>query len=195
MSRPTVQIKLNTFFVNFAFDQKLQIQFQSLQNIVNKSLIRSIELSMNPEVPIRKRKYLYTIEQKRSILKEQERNKSSNTCIAQKYNVNESAIRKWKKAIDIDVQESKDSKRKTIHAGKESKGIHLEGDICQWIDNALDSELDLTAEQVAFEILKLDPDFCGGDLKRTRKWVYPFLVRNGYSIQQTMISTNKISNN
>jgi hypothetical protein len=156
----------------------------SLQITSKKIAIKSRVLSMNPEVPIQKRKFLYTIGQKRLILKEQESTKCTNTFIAQKYNVNESSIRKWKKFIDTDVQVVEDSKKKTMHAGKESMGAHLEGDLCQWIDNSRGLELDLTPEQVAFEIMKLDPEFCAGDLKRIRKWVYHFLVRNGYSIRQ-----------
>ena len=69
---------------------------------------------MNPEVPIQKRKFLYTIGQKRLILKEQESTKCTNTFIAQKYNVNESSIRKWKKFIDTNVQVVEDSKKKTM---------------------------------------------------------------------------------
>jgi hypothetical protein len=90
---------------------------------------------MNPEVPIQKRKFLYTIGQKRLILKEQESTKCTNTFIAGQYNVNESSIRKWKRIIDTDVQMIEDSKKKTMHAGKESMSVHLEGDLCQWIDN------------------------------------------------------------
>jgi hypothetical protein len=78
-----------------------------------------------------------------------------------------------------------------MYAGKESMGAHLEGDLCQWIDNSRELELDLTPEQVAFEIMKLDPEFCADDLKRIRKWVYHFLVRNGYSIRQKSILLKK----
>ena len=150
---------------------------------------------MNPEIRIRKRKFLYTIDEKRLILQEQDQTKATNLSIGAKYNVNESQIRKWRKAIDVYIENDAPefTKQKTLHPGKTSKGEHLEADLCQWIDNSRDMELDLTAEQVAFEIAKLDPEFYGGDIQQIRKWVYPFLVRNGYSIRQKTHIAQKYS--
>jgi hypothetical protein len=39
---------------------------------------------------------------------EKHKTNAKNTCIAAKYNVNESAIRKWRKAIDVDVEITND---------------------------------------------------------------------------------------
>jgi hypothetical protein len=54
-------------------------------------------------IKVSERKYLYTIEQKRAILKEQQVTGESNRAIGIRYKVGESSFRKWKKRIDIHV--------------------------------------------------------------------------------------------
>ena len=70
-------------------------------------------LSANPAIHIRKRKYLYTIKEKQAILKEQNQSKESNLSIARKYNVNESSVRKWRKTIDVDITMDENIKQLT----------------------------------------------------------------------------------
>ena len=71
-----------------------------------------------PKVKVRERQFKYNLIEKRSILLEQKHTGCSNVSIAKKYQVRESAIRKWRKVIDTDIEPSAidlESKQKTVH--------------------------------------------------------------------------------
>jgi hypothetical protein len=133
-----------------------------------------------PLVPVKKRIYLYNLDQKREILLHQRLTKKSNIEIGNIYNVGESAIRKWAKNIDIDIDLEQKSSKLTMHSGRKSVGDHLESDLCDFIDGLRDQEHIVTPELCAFEVFKMDPEFKDGDIKKIRRWIYPFLDRNGY---------------
>ncbi len=75
------------------------------------------------------------------------------------------------------------SPQKPVHPGRPSLGKDLEGDLCSWIDDKRSLDLDVTPEQVAFEVLKMQPEFFNEAFLKVRRWVYRFLVRNDYSMR------------
>lgn len=151
------------------------------------------------QVNPKKRVFKYTLKDKQFILRELKHEEASNNgmskrAIARKYGIDESSLRQWQKSIDLTEDVTFPSNNLTLHTGKPSKGEHLEGPICFFIDSLREKRCDITVELLAFEVMKIDPSFLDKKFVPIRKWLYSFLRRNNYSIREKTHVAQKVIN-
>jgi hypothetical protein len=106
---------------------------------------------------------------------------TSQADICQMYNIPKGTLSGWKKQIDLELNYEKG--KFTKHSGPKSKGEHLENVVDSFIEGQEQGQKECTVDLIALEILKFDPEFQNGNFGNVKRWLYPYLNRNGFSIR------------
>jgi hypothetical protein len=135
-------------------------------------------MNLSP-VHVRQRNYNFDLSEKKKLLLLAAETSQASVC--KLHNIPKGTFSGWKQQIDLDLDYEKG--KFTKHPGRKSKGEHLENVIDSFIEGQEQGQKECTVDLIALEILKFDPEFQDGDFGNVKRWLYPYLKRNGFSIR------------
>lgn len=130
-------------------------------------------------VRVRQRNYNFDLSEKKKLLILARETSQASVC--KLYKIPKGTLSGWKNQIDLDLDYEKG--KFTMHPGRKSIGEHLENVIDSFIEGQEQGQKECSVDLIAFEILKFDPEFQDGIFWKTKKWLYPYLHRSGFSIR------------
>lgn len=130
----------------------------------------------------------YTFSFKRTLIEESKL--SSIAAVSRKYGIHERSLKRWRADLDLNLEESKNSRRKP-GAGRKPILGELENQIFDWIIDRRQRSLVVSREDIkkfaseAFEYMKSTSNEDFKDFKASNHWLDNFMKRNHLSLRKS----------